>query len=72
MGTLTAGPGNSGTYSITHVFFGFGKQVLRIKVPGDPDNEGAASTPFSIEVTPSPAAALRTFPPERLPGEGHA
>ena len=72
VGTLVAGPGNSGTYSITHVFFGFGKQVLRIKVPGDPDNEGAASTPFSIEVTPSPAAALRTFPPERLPGEGQA
>lgn len=70
VGTLTPGPGTSGSYSITHVFFGMGKQVLRIKVPGDPDNEGIASAPFTIEVTPSPAAALRTIPPERLPGEG--
>ena len=72
LGTLTPGPGGSGTYSITHVFFGMGKQMLRIKVPGDPANEGVASAPFTIEVTPSPAAALRVFPPERLPGEGHA
>jgi hypothetical protein len=70
VGTLTAGPGASGTYSITHVFFGMGRQVLRIKVPGDPDNEGVASAPFTIEVTPSPATSLRTTPPERLPGEG--
>jgi hypothetical protein len=70
LGTLTPGPGISGSYSITHVFFGMGKQVLRIKVPGDPLNEGVASAPFTIEVTPSPAAALRLFPPERLPGEG--
>ena len=68
--TLTPGPGTSGSYSITHVLFGMGKQVLRIKVPGDPANEGIASAPFAIEVTPSPAAALRTIPPERLPGEG--
>ncbi len=72
LGTLTAGPGGSGTYSITHAFFGMGKQILRIKVPGDPANEGMASAPFTIEVTPSPAAALRVLPPERLPGEGHA
>ena len=71
LGTLTPGPGIGGSYSITHVFFGMGKQVLRIKVPGDPVNEGIASAPFTIEVTPSPAAALRVFPPERLPGEGH-
>ena len=72
LGTLTAGPGGSGTFSITHAFFGMGKQILRIKVPGDPANEGVASAPFTIEVTPSPAAALRVLPPERLPGEGHA
>jgi len=72
LGTLTPGPAGGGSYSITHVFFGMGKQTLRIKVPGDPVNEGVASAPFSIEVTPSPAAALRVFPPERLPGEGHA
>ena len=71
IGTLTPGPGASGTYSIAHTFFGMGKQVLRIKVPGDPANQGIASAPFTIEVTPSPAAALRTIPPERLPGEGH-
>ncbi len=72
LGTLTVGPGLSGTYSITHVFFGMGKQVLRIKVPGDSANQGVASAPFTIEVTPSPAAALRVVPPERLPGEGDA
>ena len=69
--TLTPGPGTSGSYSLSHVFFGAGgKQVLRVKVPGDPANQGVAGAPFTIEVTPSPAAALRTIPPERLPGEG--
>lgn len=72
LGTVTAGPGATGSYSISHAFFGMGKQILRIKVPGDPANEGVASAPFTIEVTPSPAAALRVLPPERLPGEGHA
>jgi hypothetical protein len=68
--TLTPGPGATGAYSIPHVVFGAGKQVFRVKVPGDPANEGAASMPFAVEVTPGPAAALRPPPPGTLPGEG--
>jgi hypothetical protein len=44
----------SGTYSITHVFFGAGKQVFRVHVPGDPENQGTSSAAFTIEVAPSP------------------
>ena len=61
-GTLVAAANGSGTYSISHTVFGAGKQVFRVKVPGDPLNQGVATAPFTIEVTPSPAAALRTRP----------
>ena len=44
----------SGTYSITHVFFGAGKQVFRVHVPGDPENQRVSSPTFTIEVAPSP------------------
>jgi hypothetical protein len=63
VGAVTAG----GTYSITHFFFGVGKQVYRIKVPGDPDNQAMSSTPFTIEVTPAPPAALKPVVPAKEP-----
>jgi hypothetical protein len=44
----------SGTYSMTHVFHGAGKQVFRVHVPGDPENQGTSSPTFTIEVAPSP------------------
>jgi hypothetical protein len=61
-GTLAPGTNGSGTFTIAHTLFGSGKQVFRIKVPGDPANEGVATAPFTIEVTLPPASALRTRP----------
>jgi hypothetical protein len=61
--TLTAG----GTYSITRFPFGSGKQVYRIKVPGDPANMAASSSPFTVEVTPAPPSLLRPRAQNSLP-----
>ena len=52
----TVGEGSS--YSIKHVVYDAGTKVFRVKIPGGPENEGAASPPFTIEVTPAPAPAL--------------
>jgi hypothetical protein len=62
--TVVAG----GTYSIPYFAFGSGRQVYRVKVPGDPGNQGAATTTFTIEVTPPPPGTLvRPEPQPRLP-----
>jgi hypothetical protein len=58
------------SYTIVHIVFGTGKQVYRIKVPGDPDNQGSASAPVTVEVTPAPAATLAPGPQPPLPSEG--
>jgi len=63
VGTVAA----DGTYSIMHFVFGAGKQVYRVKVPGDPTNQANSSTPFTIEVTPAPLGSLRPQPQSRLP-----
>jgi hypothetical protein len=60
----------SSTYTINHFVFGSGKEVFRIKVPGDPENQGVSSSLFPIEVTPAPPGSLRPEPPSKLPGEG--
>lgn len=62
-----AGDGTS--YSIMHAMFGFGKETFRVKVPGDPGNQGVASSPFTIEVTAGqPTALLRPHLQPKLPG----
>lgn len=67
VGAVTA----AGTYSITHTFFGAATgAVLRVKIPGDPDNQGVASAPFTLSVTPAPASSLMPAAPGRLPAEG--
>ncbi len=58
------------TYAFNHVIFGAGKEIFRVKVPGDPSNQAIASTQFPIEVTPATPAALRPRAQNRLPGEG--
>ena len=50
--------GSNSSYSITQAFFDVGSEVVRVKIPGGPDNQGAASAPFTITVTQIPAAAL--------------
>ena len=66
-----ASVGAGSTYSIVHTVYDAGTKVFRVKIPGGPENEGVASPPFTITVTPAPAAALgqeapgnSTQPPE--------
>jgi len=70
--SMSAPPAGSSvaSYSISHTVFGTGTQVYRVKVPGDPANQGRASAPFTIEVKPAAASALSPAPPSRLPTEG--
>lgn len=57
----TVAPG--GSYTISHVFYAPGTDVLRVKIPGDPENGGTWSAPFDLAVTPVPsAAALKPEP----------
>ena len=66
VGSVLAG----GTYSITDYIFGTGKAVLRVKVPGDPDNQQALSEPFPVEVTPAPPGSLKPVVQPKVPTEG--
>jgi hypothetical protein len=60
------------TYTIVHTVYDAGTKVFRVRVPGDAENEGAFSTPFTIQVTPAPASALTPEAPANssLPAEG--
>ena len=60
---------SAGTYSITDQVFGTGSDVFRVKVPGDPSNQSAASQLFTITVTPAPPGPPVTITPV-LPREG--
>jgi hypothetical protein len=66
----TVGAGSA--YSIAHTVYAPGTKVFRVRIPGGPENEGAASAPFTIQVTPSPAASLAPEGPGNsgLPAEG--
>ena len=59
-------------YAITHTVYDAGTKVFRVRVPGDPENEGAVSAPFTIQVTPAPASTLAPEAPgnSSLPAEG--
>ena len=64
--------GAGSTYTIVHTVYDAGTKVFRVRVPGDPENEGAVSAPFTIQVTPAPASALMPEAPgnSSLPAEG--
>ena len=64
--------GAGSRYSIVHTVFDPGTKVFRVKIPGGPENLGAASAPFTIQVTPAPAAALKPEAPgnSTVPKEG--
>jgi hypothetical protein len=70
VGTVSAGS----LYTITHTVYDPGVKVFRVKIPGGPENGGAASPPFTITVTPAPAAALVGEAPgnSTLPAEGQS
>jgi hypothetical protein len=60
-------------YSIAHTVYVPGTKVFRVMIPGGPENEGAASQPFVVNVTPAPASALKEGPESSsLPAEGEA
>ncbi|HXB14392.1 MAG TPA: hypothetical protein VNV44_01480 [Solirubrobacteraceae bacterium] len=52
-----------GSYTITHIFYAPGTDVLRVKIPGDPGNGGTATPTFDLTVTPVPTAKLKPEPP---------
>ena len=60
----------AGTYSISHAFLGAGVAKLRVKIPGDPENQGVASPLTSVTITPTPARLLHPLAPVRQPSEG--
>jgi hypothetical protein len=66
----TIGAGSS--YTIVHTVYDAGTKVFRVRVPGDPENEGAVSAPFTIQVTPAPASTLTAEAPgnSSLPAAG--
>jgi len=64
--------GAGSAYTIVHTVYDPGTKVFRVRVPGGPENEGAVSTPFTIQVTPASASALMPEAPgnSSLPAEG--
>jgi hypothetical protein len=59
VGTVAA----DGTYSITRSFYAPGSYTLRVKIPGDSENGGAASAPSTISVNPISNAKIPAEPP---------
>jgi hypothetical protein len=55
------------TFSIEHVFHGSGKQVFRLHVPGDIENQGLSTPAFTIEVMPSPPTLHPVIKTEKRP-----
>jgi hypothetical protein len=70
IGTTRLSEEGTGTYSIFYEFIAPGRKVLRVRVPGNPANQGAVSAPFDVEVTPGPLSLVKPVPPSMLPGEG--
>jgi hypothetical protein len=66
VGTLGAG----GSYSISRAFLDPGTAKLRVKIPGDPENQGAATPLTTVTITPAPAGSLRPLAREREPSGG--
>ncbi len=62
----------SSTFTIEHKVYDAGSKVFRIHIPGGPENQGAVSQLFTVQVTPGPAAALTPEAPgnSELPSEG--
>jgi hypothetical protein len=54
--------GAESTYVLQHRFYVPGQRTLRVFIPGGPENEGAASQTFTVDVTPAPLPALAAEP----------
>jgi hypothetical protein len=71
--TITAGPSGSSVYTIEHTVYEAGTSTFQVRIPGDAQNGGAVSQPFTIQVAPASSATAIT--PEApgnssLPAEG--
>lgn len=66
--------GAGSAYAIPHRFYEPGTKLVRVYVPGGPENQGAASAPFNITVTPAPPSTLMPETPgnSALPSEGQS
>lgn len=73
MHTVEVGTENStGAFSIVHSQYVPGVKRFRVKVPGEPEYESIASSPFTVNIAPAPPAALTPELPgnSSLPSEG--
>jgi hypothetical protein len=66
--------GTGSAYAIPHRFYEPGTKLVRVYIPGGPENQGAASAPFSMAVTPAPPSTLMPESPgnSTLPQEGQS
>ena len=66
----TVGAGSA--YSIVHTVDDPGTKIFRVRIPGGPQNEGAVSPAFTVQVTQAPASALTPESPgnSSMPAEG--
>lgn len=66
--------GAGSNYTIVHRFYDAGTKLLRVYIPGGPDNQGAASPSFTIQVNPALASTLMPEAPENttVPPEGQS
>jgi hypothetical protein len=64
--------GAGSSYSIVHQMYVPGTKVLRVYIPGGPENQGVASPPFTVQVIAGPASALTPEAPGNStePAEG--
>jgi hypothetical protein len=53
----------NGTYAVSKILYAPGTEVLRVKIPGDPENGGTASAPVTVTVNPLAASKLTPEPP---------
>ena len=56
------------TFSIPYQVYSTGTDVFRVHIPGGPDNGGAVSQPFTIQVNPAPAGTLMPEVPSNSSG----
>jgi phage protein U len=66
--------GAGSDYTIVHRFYDAGTKLLRVYIPGGPDNQGAASPSLTIQVNPALASTLMPEAPENttVPPEGQS
>jgi hypothetical protein len=67
LGVVSATGATTGSYSITFPVTGTGKESYRVRIPGDPINQGASSTAVELEVAPSLAGPVKPLVQPTLP-----